>query len=254
MTSDSSIDKQPTEDESPLQSAPARAGRPVRWRRLLLGLGVVHALVVGFSLIAPLLTGEARGQTLFSVYFDVNYEGNFPTWWAVVQLTAATVTLLFAALLSRYQKVRGSAAWWILAAMVFLLCLDEGTWLHERLDGLAMQFVDVDDFTFVWLIFGVPVAVVTLVMAVLSARYLPEQSTRLIILGVATLVFAGVGLEFVAGELIRLEVPTVVLALVYHFEEFLELVAGALLLVAPLAALRVRSTGQSTSFALLVRS
>lgn len=253
MTSDSNTGNLLKEDKSPLDPVPARMGHSLRWRRLLVGLGVAHMLVVGFSLVSPLLTGEARGQTLLSVYFDVNYEGNFPTWWSVVQLTAATTTLLFAALLARNQKVRGSGAWWILAAMVLLLCLDEGTWLHERLDGIAMQFVDVEDFTFVWLVFGIPVAVLVLVMAVLSARYLPEESTRLIILGVATLVFAGVGLEFAAGELIRLEVPTAVLALVYHLEEFLELVAGALLLVAPLAALRLRAVGRSTTFTLLDR-
>lgn len=251
MTSESSQHPTPTEDNAPSEQP---TGNSLIWRRVLVGLGVVHALVVGFSLVSPLLTNSPRGQSLFSVYFDVNYEGNFPTWWSVVQLTAATITLIFAAILARFQKVRGGGAWWILASMVFLLCLDEGTWLHERLDGLAMQFVSVEDFTFVWLLFGIPVGVLVLVMAVLSARYLPEASTRLVVLGVATLVFAGVGLEFVAGELIQLGVPSAVLAVLYHLEEFLELMAGALLLVAPLAALRVRRVGQLAAFGLVDRS
>ncbi|MBM7781516.1 hypothetical protein [Arthrobacter tumbae] len=251
MTTESSLDGGYAEHQD---AAAVRPGHPLRWRRLLVGLGLVHALVVGFSLIAPLLTGQARGETLFSVYFDVNYEGNFPTWWAVVQLAAATTTLSFVAVLARHQRIKGAAAWWILAGMVFLLCLDEGTWLHERLDALAGQFVDVADFTFVWLVFGIPIGLVVLLLAVVSARHLPEGSTRLIVLGIATLLFAAVGLEFVAGEVIRLGAPTAALAVLYHLEEFLELVAGALLLVAPLAAVRTRTAGRSTSFTLMDRS
>lgn len=251
MTTDRSPEANPTQHEDRVAERP---GHPLRWRRLLFGLGVVHALVVGFSLIAPLLTGQPRGETLFSVYFDVNYEGNFPTWWSVVQLAAATTTLSFVAVLARHQKIKGSAAWWILGALVFVLCLDEGTWLHERLDALATQFVDIADFTFVWLVFGIPIAIAVLVLAIISARHLPEASTRLIVLGIATLLFAAVGLEFVAGELIRLGAPTAALAVLYHLEEFLELVAGSFLLAAPLAAVRTQTTGSSTSFTLLDRS
>lgn len=226
----------------------------LRWRRLLLGLGAVHVLVVTLSLISPLFTGAERGATPFSAYFDVNGEGNFTTWWSVAQLAAGSTSLLFVAVLAQHQKIKGAAAWWILGGIVFLFSLDEGTELHERLDALVLQFAEVPDFTFVWLILGVPLAAVVLIMAIISTRRLPEKSTRLIVLGIATLLFAAVGLEFVAGELIRLGAPEIALELLSHLEEFMELVAGSLLLVAPLAAVRTRTSSGSTSFTVMDRA
>ncbi|WP_155853890.1 hypothetical protein [Arthrobacter sp. H5] len=253
MTSMSPDDAPPeeAEDRHPRRSV---RGHPPRWQRLLLILGLLHVAIVAFSLFSPLLTGEPRGQTPFSVHFDVNYQGNFPTWVAVVQLAAATTVLTFTAFLSHIQKSGGTLAWWILAVMVLLLCLDEGTWLHERLDVIAPQFVTVEDLTFVWLIFGIPVAVVTLIVAILSARNLPEDCTKLVILGVVTLLFAAIGLEFLAGELIKMDAATAVVAALYHLEELMELVAGALLLVAPMAGLRLRTEHGVTTFAMLGRS
>lgn len=235
-------------------SLAVRSDHPIRWRRLLFGLGVVHLLVVALSLTAPLVTGQGRGETPFSEYFDVNVEGNFPTWWSVAQLAAAATSLLFVAVLAQHQNIKGAAAWWILGALVLLLCLDEGTQLHERLDALVLQFVDVPDDRLIWLVLGIPLAAAVLVLAIISARRLPEESTRLIVLGVATLLFAAIGLEFVTGELVRLGAPTVALDGLTHLEELLELVAGSLLLVAPLAAVRSRTTGGSTSFTLTYRS
>lgn len=235
-------------------AAGAPPSHPIRWRRLLLGLGVVHVLVVALSLATPLLTGQPRGETPFGVYFDVNAEGNFPTWLAAAQLAAAATTLLFTAVLALHQKIKGAAAWWILGVLVLLFCLDEGTGLHERLDTLVLQFVEVPDFAVVWLALGIPLAAIVLVLAVISARRLPEHSTRLIVLGVATLLFAAVGLEYVAGELVRLGVPTPALEALSHLEEFLELVGGSLLLVAPLAAVRSRTAGRATSFIVMDRS
>lgn len=251
MTIESSSDGGPAENEGLSADHPAHA---LKWRRLLFGLGIVHVLVVTLSFTAPLLTGQPRGETLFSVYVDVNQEGNLPSWWSVAQLAAATTSLLFVAVLARHQRIKGSAAWWILGGLVLLFCLDEGTGLHERMDALVLQFVDVTDFTLVWLVLGIVIAVVVLVLAIISARYLPEKSTRLIVLGVATLLFAAVGLEFVAGELTRLGAPAPVLLVLSHLEEFMELVAGSLLLVAPLAAVRTRTSGHLTSFTLTHRS
>jgi hypothetical protein len=250
MTTDSSPDMNPTVSDGSV-SEPAH---PPRWRRLLVGLGAINVLVVGFSLTAPLLTAQAPDRNMFSAYFDANSEGSFPAWWAVAQLAAATVTLLFAALLSRREHVRGSAAWWILAGLVFLLCLDEGTRLRERLHGLVQQFVADADLGIVWLVLGMFIAALVLVMAFISARHLPEASTRLIVLGVTTLLFAAVGLEFVAGEFVRLGAPDVTLTMLHHLKELMELAAGSLLLVAPLPALRLRNHGRSTSFILLDRS
>lgn len=236
------------------QSVPRPRGHPLRWRRLLAGLGVIHVLIVALSFAAPTFTGGQRGETPFSAYVDVNREGNLPTWWAVAQLAAAASSLLFVAVLARHQRVRGTAAWWILGGLVLLFCLDEGTGLHERLEGLILQFTDIPDSAFLWLVIGVPLALIVLVLAAVSARHLPEESTRLIVLGVVTLLFAAVGLEFVAGESVGLGAPPLAVDALSHLEEFLELVAGSLLLAAPLAAVRTRTAGKSTSFTLMDRS
>lgn len=229
----------------------AHPERAPRWRRLLLMLVALHAVLTAFSLFSPLLTGQPRGQSEFSVYFDVSYEGNFPTWWSVAQLSAAATALIFAAVLSRSQRAGGTAAWWVLAGLVLLLGLNEGTAVYERMDRIASQFISVDDFTFLWLVVGIPAGALLLITAAVSARSLPEECTKLVILGFALLIFAAVGLEFVVGELIRLAVPTGVTAVIYHLAEFLALTAGALLLAAPLAALRLQTAHGLTRLRIL---
>lgn len=250
MTTDSSLDGGYTENEGPVV---VRPGHPLRWRRLLFGLGAVHLMVVALSAVAPIFAGPEGSGTPFAAYFDVTGEGNFPAWWSVAQLAAAGTSLLFVAVLAWHQKIKGAAAWWILGGLVLILCLEEGTGLREQEEALVRQFADVPDMTFLWLALGVSLAVVVLVLAIISARHLPEESTRLIVLGITVLLFAAVGLGFVAGEFIRLGLPAITLTVLYHLEEFLELAAGSLLLVAPLAAVRSRTTGRSTSFTLMDR-
>ncbi|GAA1343302.1 hypothetical protein [Arthrobacter roseus] len=220
------------------------------WKKILFILLAIHALVVGFSLVSPLLTGMPRGQTQFSVYFDVNYEGNFPTWWSVVQLSGATVFLAITACFAWYSRSRGWIAWSALAALMLVLNLDEGTWLHERFDQIALHIVDVQDFTFVWLIFGIPLALIILVVSCISARHLPLLARKLVLAGFVTLMFAAVGMELIAGSFIQAGTSTVWIALSYHLEEFLELAAVALILVAPLTAYRLRPTMDGVSLQL----
>lgn len=210
--------------------------------RVLVTLLCVHAAVVAFSLVSPLLTGQPRGQTQFSVYFDVDYEGNFPTWWSVVQLSVATAMLGITAVLARARGTGGWMAWAALTVLMLLLNLDEGTWLHERFDQIALHLVDVRDFTFVWLVFGIPLAIGVLIIAFLSARRLPRSSQYLILAGFGVLMFAAVGMELVAGALIASREGTAWVAISYHVEEFLELAAVALILVAPLASYRLQET------------
>lgn len=250
MSTDSSLEGVHGEE---VGSAAVRPSHPLRWRRLLFALGGVHLLVVALSAIGPFVPGREGNGTPFAAYFDVTGDGNFPTWWSVAQLASAATSLLFVAVLAWHQKFKGAAAWWILGGLVLLLCLEEGTGVRGQLDALIRQFVDVPDMNFLWLALGASLGVIVLVLAIISARHLPEESTRLIVLGITVLLFAAVGLEFVAGEFIRLGLPAVALAVLYHLEEFMELAAGSLLLVAPLAAVRSRTNGRVTSFTLMDR-
>jgi hypothetical protein len=231
---------------------------PVRWGRVLAGLCVVSLGLVALSYGLPALTDHplTNGTGEIRLYVDVATEGNLPTGWSAGLFSAGAVLYGILAWLTWKTRAGGTIAWTVLAVLLLALSLDDATWLHERTDRWGVKVVEISQFTYVWLIFGIPVAILLLIVVVLSARRLPRRSALLVVGGMATLMVAAVGLEYVGGEIIRThpEGAGRLFVRVYHLEELLEMVGASIALVAPLAALTVRRAGAAVTVAPLPAS
>lgn len=229
------------------------ADQPIRWRRGLVTLVAISGVLVGLSLFLPVLVEHelTRDQGDLRIFTYVNAEANLPTWWTVTLLLVAALLHVQAGLLARRSGVGGAGAWWVLAAVLALLSLDELTALHERLDVWGLALTD-SGFAFPWLVLGAPIAIGMIAVAALAARHLPRRSIALTMGGITVLFASAVGLEALGGLLLgdqegAYQGSHLGYTLVMHFEEFGEMAGAALSACGPLSAMRIRRNGAESS-------
>ncbi|WP_313817750.1 hypothetical protein [Citricoccus sp.] len=237
--------------ESEVHSA-ARGGsvspwwRPTLWALIAAGLVLVIA-----SAIVPLVlgAGPVDRTSPVRVFFDVAGERNLPTWWNTGLLWTAGALSVAIGLLRRPTRLDGRGGWsaWCgLGALLALMSLDEYAGIHERLDGLWRRLVGDNPLpAFEWLMLGVPVAGAVVLFLWVCARVLPSPSTALYVLGIVVFFLGALGAE---ALVVAAGVPLDSWAYVasYHVEELLEFTGSALLVVAPLAAVRLASGGRAS--------
>lgn len=222
-------------DQLPSSVVAEPAAHLVRWQRLLLLLLAVSGAIVALSLFLP------RGFTY------VSEEANLPAWWTGLLLVGAAGLHLQAGILARRSGSRGAVSWWLLAALLAMLSLDEIAGLHERLQELVLTLTDTS-FAAAWVVLGIPIAIAGTVVTLVLARRLPRRSTLLAVGGIGLLLASAVGLEAVGG-LILADQPILSRGsdlgylLVMHLEEFGEMAGAALAACSPLAALPLEGVG-----------
>jgi len=210
-------------------------------------LGVTLALNVASMAVPALidhpLTTE-RGE--IRVYLDVFSEGNLPTWWSVGLLVIAAVCHATAGALAVGRGVRGGWTWFVSAAVLGALSLDDHTSLHERLERIGQQWVHFERFPGYWLVPGIIAGVVVAGALGLLAVRLSGVARWCMIGGLALLLGSAMGLELVQGLLVAEGESGPVYVLVLHLEELGENL-GVLLMIA--AAVRsVTITNQAGRF------
>lgn len=219
--------------------------QPTLWFLLVAGL-----VLVILSAVVPLVlgVGPVDRTSPVRVFFDVAGERNLPTWWNTGLLLMAGALSVAVGLLRRPARLDGRggwAAWGGLGALLALMSLDEFAGIHERLDGLWRRLVGDNPLpAFEWLMLGVPVAGAVVVFLWLCARVLPASSMALYVVGIVVFFLGALGAEAVV---VAAGVPLDSWAYVasYHVEELLEFTGSALLVVAPLAAVRLAPGGET---------
>jgi hypothetical protein len=175
--------------------------------------------------------------------FDVNSEGNVPTWFSSMLLMACALVAGLLAVLVRRAGGRDARYWAGLAAVLSLLSLDEVAGLHERLGGPAAEVLG--DATggvlhFAWVAPGVVLAlVVGLAFARLVVR-LPPGTRRLVVAAAAMYLTGAVALEAVGGIVLEAQGDRAMYLLVTAAEEGLEMAGSVLLLYAGMCLLHLR--------------
>jgi hypothetical protein len=211
--------------------------RPVRVRRIgwwLLGVSVtlsVLSMAIPALIDHPLTTerGEVR------VYFDVFSEANLPTWWSVglLVLTAGTHAVT-GALAPRF-----SFAWFVSAAVLAALSLDDHTSLHERLERVGQSWVTFERFPGYWLVPGIFAGLAVAVAFGLLAVKLQGVTRWCMIAGLALLLGSAMGMEFVQGLLVAEGESGPLYVLVLHAEELGENIGVLLMLTAAVRSLDI---------------
>ncbi|HSK26762.1 MAG TPA: hypothetical protein VK894_07625 [Jiangellales bacterium] len=220
-----------------LDAAPGSDGRGVT-RFLLVLLAVTLVLTVVSYLAMSRLDPqdlEPWAQDLRQ-YVNVGNELNLPAWWSTVLLSSAAMAHVLTGALARSTGHKGAGAWFVVAAAVALMSLDEQTALHERMEAVGRNLVTdvVSDHPFRWTAPGAVIGIALVVMFLLTARHLPRRAGRTLVAGVVLLLVSAVGLEVVGGRVLLDQGFEGLYTVLYHVEELGENL-GALLLIAAAA-------------------
>lgn len=210
------------------------AVRRVGWWLFGVSVGLsVLSMAIPALVNHPLTTerGEVR------VYFDVFSEGNLPTWWSVALLVVTAVAHAGVGVLARGTP--GAWAWFVSAAVLGALSLDDHTSLHERLERVGQQWVTFERFPGYWLVPGLIVGVLAAVAFGLLAVRLRGATRWCMVGGLALLLGSAMGMELVQGLLVAAGESGPLYVLVLHAEELGENVGVLLMLAAAARSVRV---------------
>ncbi|OZM70149.1 hypothetical protein CFN78_26620 [Amycolatopsis antarctica] len=210
--------------------------RVAGWVVLAVTLALNVASMAVPALIDHPLTRD-RGEV--QLYLDVFVEGNLPTWWSTALLVTGAVVHAGIGAVARARRVPGGWAWFVSAAMLGALSLDDHTQLHERLDRVGREFLSFDGFPFYWLIPGlVAGAFVALALLLLAVR-LRGAARWYMVGGCALLLGSALGGEALQGLLIAGGESGPLYVLTYHAEELGENLGVLLMLAATARSLSV---------------
>lgn len=172
---------------------------------------------------------ENKVPRLIIKLLNVNLEANLPTYFSSLVLLADAILLAFIAYGS---KAMGGKFWhWIGLSFIFVfISLDEMIQIHEQLRAPTEALFNTSGLLyFAWFI---PYIAVMLVVGIAYFKFmmrLPKRILNLFILAGVVFVFGAVGMEAIGG--MHAEVhgeETVTYALMYSFEEFLEMSGAAI--------------------------
>jgi hypothetical protein len=235
------------------QRAAGRDRRPARSpaARLSLALLLAAGLLVALSLATHYGAYRAEvarpGSTRVDAWkavmrlFDVNSEGNVPTWFSSSLLLGCAVVAGLLAATARRAGDRDVRGWAGLAALLYLLSLDEAAELHERLGGPAGALLGGaarGPLRFAWVLPGALLALAVGVAFVGLVTRLPGRARRLVVAAAALYLTAAVVLEALGGAVLDAHGHRAGYLLVTAAEEGLEMAASVLLLYALLGLLR----------------
>jgi hypothetical protein len=213
--------------------------RPVPLRRVgwwLLGVSVtlnVLSMAIPALVDHPLTTerGEVR------VYFDVFSEGNLPTWWSVALLVVTAVTHAVTGVLA--GKARAAWPWFVSAAVLAALSLDDHTALHERLERIGQDWVTFERFPGYWLVPGIFAGLLVAGALGLLAVRLRGVTRWCMVAGLGFLLGSAMGMELVQGLLVAEGERGPLYVLVLHAEELGENIGVLLMLTAAVRSLEI---------------
>ena len=135
--------------------------------------------------------------------FDLDGEGNFPTWYQSASLGLCAGLLALAAAVARSRGERGAWRWHLLALIFLGFSIDEITSVHEMLGELLRRRFHLSNWLYqAWVI---PGALFVVLVAVAYRRFLmelPPKIRRLFIVAAMLYVGGAMGVEIVGGHFV----------------------------------------------------
>ena len=174
----------------------------VRWRlplhqRLLAGLIAFEALLVVVYAIYPSLGSSST--KLGDAFFDLDKEGNIPSWFSSAQLLSIGVLMCCVAFLQTADDRPSRLSLLILGTCFIFFSMDESLAIHERFKS----YLGSGDNYRVWM--GVYAAIGAAIFFAIrrdvrAAWQLYRRPTLLMIIALGLVVLGGLGLEIVDVE------------------------------------------------------
>lgn len=169
----------------------------------------------------------------YLIAFDLDAEGNIPTWYSSFALLAAAVLLGIIAGHVRRRQQPYAGHWQALAILIGVLSIDEIAQLHEHLGRLHEVWKTHGLFYFAWVIPGALAALATGVIFLRFLLHLPAATRHRFV--VAAVVFCGgaLGVEAISGwRAETMGMNNMTASLIATVEEDMEMIGVALVVVA----------------------
>ena len=203
-------------------------------RNLFIAIGlIVLANLFTVYLIFNSVGMESKVPRLLIKLFNVNLEANLPTYFSALVLLADAILL---ALIAYRKKALGENFWhWIgLSTMFVFISLDEMIQIHEQFRApMEALFNTSGILYFAWFI---PYVAMVIILGIAYFKFmmrLPKKILQLFILAAVVFISGAVVMEAISG--MHAEVhgeETLTYALMYTFEEFLEMSGATIFLFA----------------------
>ena len=175
--------------------------------------------------------------------YNVASEGNAWTWFNVTVIALAATAMLLTALARRSAGLP-ALGWFMTAAVLYLLSLDDLAGIHERFGALGEALGGGAGFLhFAWVIPGFLAAAAVIGVFWTAFRDAAPPVRRAFLLGIGLFFFGALVLEMIGGAVYEASGHRRPYAYVYHLEEILEAVGMIFVLSAGLKDLiRVSAT------------
>ena len=175
-------------------------------KRIALILGGVSLYLSIQSIVGKAIEYAVGMNNTWFIYnmvklFNVNREGNIPTWFASTMLLACAVLLVLIALAVRRQRGRYGRHWRGLALIFLYLTVDEAAAIHEKLTIPLQESLGASGYVyFAWVLVGLPFAVVVGLLYVRFLLHLPGRTRTLFLIAGALYVGAALGIEAIGAN------------------------------------------------------
>lgn len=182
--------------------------------------------VLALSLATALLRGEfqQQGRGWIVRLFDMNREKNIPTWFASSLLLLCSA--LFALIGGTERSNGRRVLWWLIAAALLFVSIDESAAIHEHAAGdvkrvlLPGGMLSAVTVSLAGLVFASAA-----ILALVFARGLPRWIGARLAIACVTFVAAAAGVDSLVEHFYALHAGTAGYTLLVHAEEVLELAA-----------------------------
>ncbi|MDN3493006.1 hypothetical protein [Winogradskyella bathintestinalis] len=192
---------------------------------VLLSLGNLFSIYLLFTTLGM---GDKVTRLLVK-FLNVNLEANLPTYFSALVLLGDAILL---AVIAYGCRAIGDKFWhWIgLSAMFIFISLDEMIQIHEQLRAPMEALFNTSGLLyFAWFI---PYIIIVIIVGIAYFKFLmrlPKVISKLFILAGSIFVFGAVGMEMLGGMHAETHgEKTLNYALMYSFEEFLEMSGAAI--------------------------
>lgn len=213
-------------------------------RKVALVLGGIALYLALQSILLKHVEYAAGTESTYWLYhlvnlFNVNREGNIPTWYSTLLLLACLLCFTAIAFVKRTQGDRYTRHWVGLALVFLYLSLDEGAAIHEKLTIPIQEGLNVTGYLyFGWVIVGAAFVLGFLLLYVRFFFHLPPETQRLFLAAGVLYVGGALVVEAISANQWYLDSGTsLTFSTIGTLEELLEMWGAVVLLYALLAYL-----------------
>ena len=170
---------------------------------------LILALVVLFLSIAGIVSNFVayfqchRGNLNagpFVKLFDLNREGNIPTFFSASTLLLCSALLAIIAFAKKKEDAPYRLHWKALSVIFLFLSLDEASQLHEKTIKPLRSALNASGFLhYTWVILGIVFSLIVLLAYLRFLADLPRKSRNLFLVAGALVIGGALGMEMISG-------------------------------------------------------